>query len=136
MLRASLKWLILLITLIKWALRSQVWEQETYLDGKFFIKTNLSEEKIFAPEVVQSYKNLQEIENAFQQMKDFLRIRPIFHYTEGRVKAHVFICVLAFLFEKLVGLYCQRADLPHTARGALSLLSQVKTIECSQNAKI
>ena len=114
-------------------IKSQVWDQETYLDGKFFIKTNIPEEQLSAPEVVQSYKNLQEIENAFREMKDFLKIRPIFHYTEERVKAHVFICVLAYLFEKLVGLYCQRADLPHTARGALSLLSRVKAIECSLN---
>ena len=115
-------------------IKPQVWEQETYLDGKSFIKTNIPAEKISATEVVRSYKNLQEIENAFREMKDFLKIRPIFHYTEDRVKAHVFICVLAYLFEKLIGLYCQKANLPHTARGGgLSLLSRVKAIECSLN---
>jgi hypothetical protein len=42
----------------------------------------------------------------------------------------VFICVLAYLLEKLVGLSCQRAGLPHSARRALSLLSQLNVIEC------
>ena len=116
-------------------IQPELWEVETYLDGKFILKTNLSEEKLSTSEVVRSYKQLQEIERAFRELKDFLKIRPIFHYTDSRVKAHVFICVLAYLLEKLVALQCQRASLPYTARRALSLLSQLKTIECRLNGR-
>ena len=87
------------------------------------------------PEVVRSYKELQKVERAFRELKDFLKIRPIFHYTDSRVRAHVFICVLAYLLEKLVGLNCQRASLPYSARRALSLLSQLKAIECRLNGQ-
>jgi len=116
-------------------IRPEVWEQETYLDGKFFLKTNLSDQELDTAEVVRSYKQLQEVERAFRELKDFLKIRPIFHYTEARVKAHVFICVLAYLLEKMVSLYCQRASLPYSARRALSLLSQLKAIECKFNGR-
>ena len=116
-------------------IRPEIWERETYLDDKFFLKTNLSREELPAPEVVLSYKELQEVEWAFRELKDFLKIRPIFHYTDSRVKAHVFICVLAYLLEKLVGLNCQRASLPYSARRALSLLSQLKAIECCLNGQ-
>ena len=114
-------------------MRKEVWERETYLDGKFFLKTNMPQEKITTAEVVRSYKELQTVERAFRELKDFLRIRPVYHYTDSRVKAHVFICVLAYLLEKMVDLYCQRAALPHTARRALSMLSRLKTIECRLN---
>jgi transposase len=116
-------------------IRPEVWEREAYLDGKFFLKTNLSSDELATPEVVRSYKQLQEVERAFRELKDFLKIRPIFHYTDSRVRAHVFICVLAYLLEKLVELNCQRASLPHSARRALSLLSQLKAIECHLNGQ-
>jgi transposase len=116
-------------------IRPEVWERETYLDGKFFLKTNLSSDELDAPEVVRSYKQLQEVERAFRELKDFLKIRPIFHYTDSRVRAHIFICVLAYLLEKLVELNCQRASLPYSARRALSLLSQLKAIECHLNGQ-
>ncbi len=116
-------------------IRPEIWERETYLDGKFFLKTNLSRAELPTPEVVRSYKELQQVERAFRELKDFLKIRPIFHYTDSRVRAHVFICVLAYLLEKLVGLNCQRASLPYSARRALSLLSQLKAIECRLNGQ-
>jgi transposase len=116
-------------------IRPEIWERETYLDGKFFLKTNLSRAELPTPEVIRSYKELQEVERAFRELKDFLKIRPIFHYTDSRVRAHVFICVLAYLLEKLVGLNCQRASLPYSARRALSLLSQLKAIECRLNGQ-
>jgi transposase len=117
-------------------IRPEIWERETYLDGKFFLKTNLSADELPAPEAVRSYKQLQEVERAFRELKDFLKIRPIFHYTDSRVRAHVFICVLAYLLEKLVGLSCQRAALPYSARRALSLLSQLKAIECRLDGQV
>ena len=80
--------------------------------------------------MVKSYKELQQIELSFRELKDFLKIRPIFHHTDQRVRAHVFICVLAYLFERLIGLLCRRASLDLSPRKALSFLSRLKAIEC------
>jgi transposase len=113
----------------------EVWEQETFLDGKFFLKTNIDQRELPASEVVRSYKQLQQVERAFRELKDFLKIRPIFHYTDSRVKAHVFICILAYLVEQLIGLQLKRASKTISARRALFLLSQLKSIECKANGK-
>jgi len=111
-------------------INTEVWDQERYLDGTFFLKTNLKKEDLSTAEVVKSYKELQQVERSFRELKDFLKIRPIFHYTDQRVRAHVFICVLAYLFEKLIGLLCQRASLDLSPRKALWHLSRLKAIEC------
>lgn len=101
----------------------------------FSLETNLSWEELRASEVVRAYNELQEVERAFRELKDFLKIRPIFHDTDSRVRAHVLICVLAYLPEKLLGLNCQRASSPYSAPRALSPLSQFKTIECHLNGQ-
>lgn len=113
----------------------EVWEQESFLDGKFFLKTNIDEKELPTPEVVRSYKQLQQVERAFREIKDFLKIRPIFHYTDSRVKAHVFICILAYLLEQLINVRLKKASKTHSARSALFLLSQLKSIECKANGR-
>ena len=113
----------------------EVREQETFLAGKFFLKTNIDEKEFPTPEVVRSYKQLQQVERAFRELKDFLKIRPIFHYTDSRVRAHVFVCVLAYLLEQLIGLQLKRASKTVSARRALFLLSQLKSIECKANGR-
>ena len=45
---------------------------------------------------------LHKAENAFNEIKNFLKIRPIRHFADIRVKAHVFICVIAYLLEQLI----------------------------------
>ena len=83
---------------------SSIWEREEYLDGKFFLKTNLPADTFSTTEVVGSYKQLQTVERAFKELKNFLKIRPMYHYTDDRVKAHVFICVLAYTMERILEL--------------------------------
>ena len=109
---------------------AEVWDREEYLDGKFILKTNLPPSQCPTAEVVRSYKQLQQVERAFRELKDFLKIRPVYHYTDDRVKAHVFLCVLAYLLEKVVEQHCQGLPQVTSARRALSLLSRLKAIEC------
>ena len=45
-------------------------------------------------QVITSYKDLKHVEAAFDELKNFIEIRPVYHYNERRVRAHVFICVL------------------------------------------
>jgi transposase len=108
-----------------------IWEREQYLDGKFFLKTNLPADEYPTAEIVKNYKQLQQVERAFRELKDFLKIRPIRHFTDERVKAHVFICVLAYLMEKIVEHQCTALPKPLSGRRALSLLSRLKAIECT-----
>jgi len=72
-------------------------EQEARLDGCYIIYTDVSPEDMTATEVVQSYKNLIQVEQAFRNMKTVqLEIRPIYHKTDDRIRCHVFICMLAY----------------------------------------
>jgi transposase len=74
--------------------------EEAALDGIYVIRTSLPVEELPADEVVRTYKSLSQVERAFRCMKTTnLQIRPIFHRLEDRVRAHVFLCMLAYYVE-------------------------------------
>ncbi len=73
---------------------------EAARDGIYIIRTNLAAEAMDDAQVVSSYKSLAQVERAFRSLKTVdLEIRPIFHYLEDRVRAHVFLCMLAYHVE-------------------------------------
>jgi hypothetical protein len=73
---------------------------EVARDGIYIIRTNLAAETMDDARVVSSYKSLARVERAFRSLKTVdLEIRPIFHYLEDRVRAHVFLCMLAYHVE-------------------------------------
>ncbi len=68
---------------------------EANLDGIYIIRTTVSAEQMDPATVVATYKSLAGVERAFRSLKSIdLDLRPIHHYTETRVHAHVFICML------------------------------------------
>jgi transposase len=75
-------------------------ENEAALDGLYVIRTSVVQEVLSAQETVKTYKSLSQVEQAFRSLKTVdLKIRPIYHYNAGRVKAHVFLCMLAYYVE-------------------------------------
>jgi hypothetical protein len=69
---------------------------EAALDGIYVIRTTVPAEQMDAAKVVATYKSLARVERDFRSIKSIdLDLRPIHHYTETRVRAHVFICMLA-----------------------------------------
>jgi transposase len=69
---------------------------EANLDGIYVIRTSVAQATMNTPEVITTYKNLKYVEADFASIKiDDLDLRPIFHYLANRVRAHVFICMLA-----------------------------------------
>jgi transposase len=74
--------------------------REAALDGIYIIRTSLSSETLQAQEVVQTYKQLSAVERAFRSYKSIdLKVRPIYHHLERRVRVHVFLCMLAYYVE-------------------------------------
>ena len=70
---------------------------EAALDGLYVIRTSLDQHHISAEDTVRSYKQLSRVERAFRSMKTVdLQVRPIRHHLEGRVRAHILLCVLAY----------------------------------------
>ena len=70
--------------------------QEAALDGLYAIRTTLPAQTLGAAAAVRAYKQLKMSERAFGTMKDTIEIRPIHHHLETRVRAHVFLCMLAY----------------------------------------
>jgi hypothetical protein len=73
---------------------------EAALDGLYVIRTSLPEAAIGAADAVSAYKSLSQVERAFRSLKSVdLDIRPIHHWLSGRVRAHVFLCMLSYHVE-------------------------------------
>lgn len=73
---------------------------EAALDGIYIIRTSVPKKQMGSAEAVRSYKALTQVERAFRSMKTIdLHIRPIHHWLEPRVRAHIFLCMLSYYVE-------------------------------------
>ena len=70
---------------------------EAALDGIYVVRTSLAKQVMSAADAVRSYKLLSQVERAFRSFKTLdLEVRPIYHHLERRVRAHIFLCLLAY----------------------------------------
>ena len=77
--------------------RQEAITREAQLDGFYMLRTSEGADRLGAAEVVRRYKDLTRVERAFRSLKTVhLEIRPIRHRVEGRVRAHLFLCLLAY----------------------------------------
>ena len=103
----------------RWARREDSIQRETQLDGIYVVRTSEPKSCYSAEDTVRRYKSLAQVERAFRSLKSVdLRIRPIFHRTENRVRAHIFLCMLAYYVEwhmrqSLAPLLFQDEELSH-----------------------
>lgn len=73
---------------------------EAALDGLYVVRTSLGASALDASAAVAAYKSLAQVERAFRSLKTAdLHVRPVFHYSSDRVRAHVFLCMLAYYVE-------------------------------------
>lgn len=73
---------------------------EAATDGLYVVRTSLPEATLGDADTVRSYKSLAKVERAFRCIKSVdLNVRPVYHWLEGRVRAHVFLCMLAYYLE-------------------------------------
>ena len=73
---------------------------EALLDGIYILRTSVAEQTMDPAQVVRSYKSLAQVERAFRSLKTVdLKIRPIHHRLADRVRAHIFLCMLAYYVE-------------------------------------
>jgi hypothetical protein len=82
-----------------WRKEQQIAE-EAALDGIYVIRTSVMPEVLSSENTVRAYKDLAKVERAFRTMKTVdLKVRPIFHWLNDRIRAHVFLCMLAYYVE-------------------------------------
>lgn len=84
--------------------------EEQLLAGRYVLATSLTPAQASAADVLRAYRRLLEVESTFRVLKDFLDLRPVFHWTESRVRGHVGVCVLASVVEALMEADLRAAD--------------------------
>jgi transposase len=114
---------------------------EAQLDGIYVLRTSLPRSRLDGPGVVLAYKQLTHVERAFRSFKTIdLHVRPIHHWSENRVRAHIFLCMLSYyvqyhmqeawrslLFSDEEAWLRERADVVAPAQRSASALQKVRT---------
>ena len=101
--------------------------REQAYEGKYVIQTE--EPNLSAVEAVRLYKELSEVERAFANLKDVIDLRPIYHRTDDRVQAHIFVAALAFLLHRAIEKRLKAAGLDLSATQALTALKSVRVVD-------
>jgi len=101
-------------------------EDEARLDGKYVLRTNSS---LDSEEVATAYKSLWQVERAFRELKSGLDLRPVYHWTEKRIRGHVMVCFFVLVLEMVLRrkIAALGEDLPYDE--LLSDLSQLKAVD-------
>jgi len=74
--------------------------EEAVLDGMYVIRTSVASESMSDEDVVRAYKDLSKVERAFRCLKTTdLKVRPIYHRLDDRIRTHVFLCMMAYYVE-------------------------------------
>lgn len=103
---------------LDFSFKKESYEYEKKIAGKFLLVTNMDKSPM---ELMKIYKKLQDVENAFDELKNYLDARPVYHWKEHRVRAHIFVCYLGFLVESLIERFSSES-----ARVTLRELDKIK----------
>lgn len=106
--------------------------REQAYEGKYVIQTE--EPDLSAVEAVQIYKDLSDVERAFANLKDVIDLRPIYHRSDDRVQAHIFVAAIAFLLHRTIEKKLKAAGLDLSATDALTALQTVRVVDITLGA--
>lgn len=105
--------------------KARAWEEA--IDGMLLLET--TDQTSSAEEVVKRYKELAEIERGWRALKSTLELRPVYHWTEERIRAHVFMCVLALQVERWMRKKLAGMSVPL----AIRQLRRIKMVEITED---
>ena len=77
-------------------------DKDAFFDGLHGVYTSLDKEQLSIQDTYAQYRQLWEIENSFRVLKSTMRVRPVYHWKEPRVKAHIAICFTAFALLRIL----------------------------------
>lgn len=100
--------------------------EEARFDGKYVLQTNT---ELATDEVALAYKGLWQVERAFRELKSGLDLRPIYHWTEARVRGHIMVCFLAFVLETALRKKLKEAGTEEAYPHILHDLQQLKAVQ-------
>ncbi len=110
-----------------WVLDETAITNDERFDGYYGLQTN--DHNLTPQDLLEAYHCLWKIEESFRVMKSTLEVRPVFHWTEARIKGHFVLCFLAFLLERTLELKLKNAGSsasPQQIREALNAMCFTK----------
>ncbi len=107
--------------------------REKKYEGKYLIQTDQPD--LTPQDAVAHYKELNEVERGFRSLKNPLGMRPIWHHTDRRVKAHIFIAALSFLIERMLERALKDANVNLSAQSAIEALNTIRHVQFRVNDK-
>jgi len=117
---------------IRWKINTEKLNLLKSTDGCYCIKTNLPQSPDITPEfLVSSYRQRRKVEVAFSYLKGFVDIRPLYHYKEERVKAHITICILGYLLQVTTEYLLKKAEFNLSFQEFLFSVSQNRAVDIS-----
>ncbi len=99
---------------------------EARFDGKYVLKTNT---ELSSTEVAQSYKSLWQVERALRELKTGLNLRPVYHYTDSRVRRHIMVCFLALVLETALCRKLKEAGSSFSYSDLIDDLKELRAVE-------
>lgn len=104
--------------------REEVFAQRELLDSKFVIQTTQVEWT--SEKVLSTYRSRSGAEDTINVLKNLIEIQPIRHWNEQRVKAHIFLCTLAFLILCVIRYAARQAGIKHRIETLMTELRKVR----------
>ncbi|MEW6003590.1 MAG: IS1634 family transposase [Nitrospirota bacterium] len=118
---------------INWEPNEENRRWENKIDGKLLLE--ITTHSLTPEQVVHQYKELQELERCFRTLKSSLDIRPIHHWVDRRIQAHIFMCVMALQIHRLMRHRLHKANILRSPERVLEKLSFQRTVEAKVGGK-
>jgi len=112
---------------VTWLKNERKIQEDERLDGTFVIQTNVTDYS--DKKLIYIYKNLHKVENAFKVIKNVLDLRPMMHYKQIRVEAHVYLCVIAYFILTACEYISRKKELNVSTPKILKKLSKIHLID-------
>jgi hypothetical protein len=107
---------------------------ELTIDGKLLLET--TNHTLSPQEIVRHYKELQDIERCFRTLKSSLDIRPVYHWVDRRIEAHIFMCVMALQLQRLMRHRLRAANISASPERVLEKLAFHRTVAANIDGRL
>lgn len=107
-------------------------KEEAVFDGKFVLQSNTL---LDWKQIILAYKDLWQVEAAFRTLKNELEMGPIYHYTEHRIRAHIFICFLALMFRVILQKDLNNLNKNLSVNKVLEDVKKIKAVQITMKDK-
>ena len=107
--------------------------KDKIFDGYYAVETN--DLSISPKEIISNYGMLWKIEESFRIMKSSMEVRPIFHWTEERIKGHFVVCFLSFLLERTLEFKLKEKDIDHSTEQIKEALNSMNFTKINHEGK-